>query len=87
MKNLFHLVLILFFPLRGLFAQDCSDPKATAETKALYKNLYGLIGKNILFGHQDDPCYGVGWKYIAGRSDIRDVLANIRRFMDLIWEE
>jgi hypothetical protein len=55
------------------YGQLCSDPQATAETKALYKNLYRLIGKNILFGHQDDPCYGVGWKYIDGRSDIRDI--------------
>lgn len=54
-------------------AQECADKDATAETKSLYKNLYLLIGKNILFGHQDDPCYGVGWKYIAGKSDIRDV--------------
>ena len=28
---------------------------------------------NIAFGHQDDPCYGVGWKYESGRSDIREV--------------
>jgi hypothetical protein len=73
MKRLLHLNLILFFPFHCLFAQTCSDPQATAETKALYKNLYGLIGKNILFGHQDDPCYGVGWKYVEGRSDIRDL--------------
>jgi hypothetical protein len=39
----------------------------------LYKNLYRLSGKKILFGHQDDPVYGVGWKYEDGRSDIRDV--------------
>ncbi len=51
----------------------CSDSMATKETKALYKNLYLLIGKNILLGHQDDPCYGVGWKYVDGRSDIRDI--------------
>ncbi len=55
------------------FGQHCSDTLATAETRALYQNLYQLIGKNILFGHQDDPCYGVGWKYINGRSDIRDI--------------
>jgi len=73
MKYLLHFLLILFFPFRSLLAQACSDQQATAETKALYKNLYSLIGKNTLFGHQDDPCYGVGWKYIPGRSDIRDV--------------
>jgi hypothetical protein len=58
---------------QAAYGQVCSDPQATAETRALYKNLYQLIGKNILFGHQDDPCYGVGWKYQAGRSDIRDL--------------
>src|ERR1700751_189580 len=73
MKNFFRFFLILFFPAYRLFAQSCTDPQATAETKALYKNLYHLIGQHILFGHQDDPCYGVGWKYIPERSDIRDV--------------
>ena len=53
--------------------RECSDNLATLETKTLYKNLYNLIGKNILLGHQDDPCYGVGWKYIPGRSDVRDI--------------
>jgi hypothetical protein len=72
--NLFPwFLLILFNPFQDIFGQSCSDQKATPETQALYKNLYQLIGKNILFGHQDDPCYGVGWKYIAGRSDIRDI--------------
>ena len=73
----FRILSILFLLLPGsfqmIFAQQCTDPDATPETRALYKNLYALIGKNILFGHQDDPCYGVGWKYAEGRSDIRDV--------------
>ena len=61
-----------FFRSPGFWAA-LQRPTGYAETKALYKNLYQLIGKNILFGHQDDPCYGVGWKYIHGRSDIRDI--------------
>jgi hypothetical protein len=65
--------LLLFCSSRISRAQECSDKQASPETKALYKNLYQLIGKKILFGHQDDPCYGVGWKYISGRSDIRDL--------------
>ena len=72
--NLFTGFLLLFFwPCQTLLAQECSDKQATKETRALYKNLYRLAGKNILFGHQDDPCYGVGWKYVSGRSDIRDM--------------
>jgi hypothetical protein len=73
-KKLFYcLFLPLFCSFHSAFSQECSDPQATPETRALYKNLYALTGKNILFGHQDDPCYGVGWQYIPGRSDIRDI--------------
>lgn len=50
-----------------------ADPKATVETKIMYKNLVTLVNKGILFGHQDDLAYGVNWKYEAGRSDVKDV--------------
>lgn len=50
-----------------------SDKKATRETIALYKNLQQLKGKAVLFGHQDDLAYGVGWQYEKGRSDVKDV--------------
>jgi hypothetical protein len=73
LKLFTYFLLFGLCPLQFLTAQECSDQLATPETKALYKNLYQLNGKNILFGHQDDPCYGVGWKYIPGRSDIREV--------------
>lgn len=58
----------------ALNAQSLSDPKATKETVALYKNLHQLSKKHILFGHQDDLAYGVNWKYVAGKSDIKDVV-------------
>ncbi|MFD2571474.1 glycoside hydrolase family 26 protein [Spirosoma soli] len=50
------------------------DPKATAETKNLYINLQRLSTKGVMFGHQDDLAYGVGWQYQPGRSDIKDVV-------------
>ena len=49
------------------------DKKATKETVALYGSLKKLLNKGIMFGHQDDLAYGVGWKYEPGRSDIKDV--------------
>jgi mannan endo-1,4-beta-mannosidase len=49
------------------------DRKATKETVNLAKNLKKLLNKGIMFGHQDDLAYGVGWKYEPGRSDIKDV--------------
>jgi hypothetical protein len=50
-----------------------SDPQATRETVNLYRHLKELMNKGFLFGHQDDLAYGVGWKYVPGRSDIHDV--------------
>jgi hypothetical protein len=68
-----YFLFILICHIQHLSAQECTDPLATPETRSLYKNLYHLAGKNILFGHQDDPCYGMDWKFIPGRSDIRDL--------------
>jgi hypothetical protein len=50
-----------------------SDKKVSAETVALYKNLKKLMNKGIMFGHQDDLAYGVGWKYIPGKSDVKEL--------------
>jgi mannan endo-1,4-beta-mannosidase len=55
-------------------AQTLSDKLATKETVALYKNLHKLSKQYTLFGHQDDLAYGVNWKYITGKSDIKDVV-------------
>ncbi len=48
------------------------DPQATAETKALYRNLMELSRNHILFGHQDDLAYGVHWVNEPGRSDVME---------------
>jgi mannan endo-1,4-beta-mannosidase len=49
------------------------DTGATAETKALYANLWLLQQKGVMFGHHDYPAYGVGWKDEPGRSDVSDI--------------
>jgi hypothetical protein len=67
------LAVICFFTSAFGQADLPSDPKASKETIHLYRNLKRLSGKGIMIGHQDDPAYGVGWKYIPGRSDIKDV--------------
>jgi len=52
-----------------------TDPEATAETKALYRNLAKVAQEGILFGHEDTLAYGVGWKATADDfdSDVRRV--------------
>jgi mannan endo-1,4-beta-mannosidase len=49
------------------------DSLATEETVALYKNLRTIAETKVLFGHQDDLAYGIGWVAEAGRSDVKEV--------------
>lgn len=49
------------------------DKNATAETKALYKNLKILSKHHILFGHQHATEYGHGWYGEENRSDVKGV--------------
>lgn len=73
-KTGFLLAVSLCFACSICSQQDFpSDLKATGETVNLYNNLKRILKKGILFGHQDDLAYGVGWKYEKGRSDIKDV--------------
>jgi mannan endo-1,4-beta-mannosidase len=53
-----------------------ADPLATKETVALYNNLKRLLPKGVMFGHQDALAYGVDWKYIPGRSDVKDLVGD-----------
>ncbi len=68
-------------PVRAQLAP--ADPAATPETKRLLANLYKLLDKGVMFGHQDDLAYGLtpeGQRWLAsaptakpGRSDVRSV--------------
>lgn len=49
------------------------DRNATAETKALYANLWDVAAKGFMFGHHDDLWYGRYWYNEAGKSDTKAV--------------
>ena len=49
------------------------DSLATPETVALYHTLARVSTDGVLFGHQDDLAYGIGWTDEPGRSDVHDV--------------
>lgn len=50
-----------------------ADPSATAETKALYSNLWAIRDKGWMFGHHDDLMYGRKWYGTDGGSDTKEV--------------
>jgi mannan endo-1,4-beta-mannosidase len=75
-KRTFTIFFLLLVSTMHLLAQNTLkliDEKATAETKALYRNLYKLSEKHILFGHQHATEYGHGWFGDEGRSDVKSV--------------
>jgi len=50
-----------------------ADPHATAETKALYSNLWAIRERGWMFGHHDDLMYGRKWYGLEGGSDTKAV--------------
>src|SRR5690606_10985883 len=50
-----------------------ADPLATAETRALYSNLWKIQATGFMFGHHDDLIYGRDWTQEPGGSDVKEV--------------
>ena len=50
-----------------------ADRSATPETAAMLAGLNQAAGEGIMFGHQDDLSYGIGWVYPAGESDVKRI--------------
>src|SRR5215203_162594 len=74
-KSLFP---VLFFSIfYGVLAlaqpRTLIDANASKETKALFRNLFNLAEKHILFGHQHATEYGHGWQGEENRSDVKSV--------------
>ncbi len=70
--------IILIFLGAGLAVQSCSSPDnqttdqdASKETIKLFNSLMELSKNHTMFGHQDDPAYGIGWAYEEGKSDCK----------------
>lgn len=49
------------------------DKNATAETKALYSQLWKIQTVGTMFGHHESLAYGRNWNNEPNRSDIKDV--------------
>lgn len=49
------------------------DSLATGETVVLFQDLKSIALNGVMFGHQDDLAYGIGWEAEPGRSDVKAV--------------
>jgi mannan endo-1,4-beta-mannosidase len=78
MNNMVFSPSAIFCLIAAIAIQSCTrtsnqtiDDQATNETILLFNNLKELSREHTLFGHQDDPAYGIGWAYEAGKSDCK----------------
>lgn len=69
---LFTLSILLTVNAAGQKFPGPADKKATKETVNLFRSLYELKNKGIMYGHQDDLMYGSKWWYEKDRSDTKD---------------
>lgn len=53
-----------------------ADRSATPETVNMLAGLKQAAGQGIMFGHQDDLSYGIGWVYPGGESDVKRVIGD-----------
>jgi mannan endo-1,4-beta-mannosidase len=74
MKNfiLSGLFIALSLSVSGQGLPVPADKKATKETVNLFRSLYVLKNKGVMYGHQDDLMYGYTWWYEKDRSDTKD---------------
>lgn len=74
MKSLVSLLLLATLVVYPSWGKKPSpaDKKATRETVNLFRSLYDLQNKGVMYGHQDDLMYGSTWWYVPERSDTKD---------------
>ncbi len=74
MKTLKSIAIILLLTLLGCTQKlpAPADKKATKETVSLFKSLWELQQRGVMYGHQDDLMYGYKWWYEKDRSDTKD---------------
>lgn len=74
MKSLISFLLFAFLAVHPSYGKNPSpaDKKATRETVNLFRSLYKLQTKGVMYGHQDDLMYGSSWWYVPDRSDTKD---------------
>lgn len=74
MNFFFSFLLLAFLVVYPSYGKQPSpaDKKATKETVVLFRSLYNLQNKGVMYGHQDDLMYGSTWWYVKDRSDTKE---------------
>lgn len=64
---------------------SCSSPKASTSSEtgaeSLFKRLESIQQKGYMYGHQDDPFYGLTWEWDENRSDVLETVGDYPAIM------
>jgi mannan endo-1,4-beta-mannosidase len=74
--KIINLSMVLIVLTTGSFGQNLpapADKKATKEAVTLFRSLYQIKNKGVIYGHQDDLMYGFSWWHEKDRSDIKEI--------------
>ena len=74
MKKTIFLSAICAISLVACKQKPVEEPATPAE--ALCSRLSAISQKGYMFGHQDDPFYGITWEYEKGRSDTKELVGD-----------
>ncbi|MBQ7258891.1 MAG: cellulase family glycosylhydrolase [Paludibacteraceae bacterium] len=70
MRHLLPFVHTSYIVLFTFVLASCTSPRGEDGRGLLLARLNTLQQQGTMFGHQDDPFYGLGWAYEDGRSDV-----------------
>ena len=71
MKKLFLLMSLIISGTMALQAKTVLTP-----AQQLIQRMAKIQQKGYMYGHQDDPFYGITWSYEEGRSDTKDLVGD-----------
>ena len=63
------------------FSKEDVKPVKTSEAEQLLLKLKTVPAYGFMFGHHDDPVYGIGWDGDEGRSDVKSVCGDYPALM------
>lgn len=73
--KLIHSLSVLFFCCFALGVTNANAAKKTP-CQQLLERMAKIQKKGYMYGHQDDPFYGITWEYEDGRSDTKDLVGD-----------
>lgn len=75
---------ILLFAMAVITMSACNTQKQVeqkTQAQLLLERLDSLQSKGIMYGHQDDPMYGLTWEYDKDSSDVKNVCGDYPAIM------